>query len=416
MGNIYFISGPCGVGKSTLADAYAKHLTNSGLRKQAFVIHGDDFHQGFVETDDKDSFWQDGQAKDRIGWLEILKFNWECIIDTAGRVLSRDLDVVIDYVVEEELPLLLKLAKEHDAKLYYIVLTASEETITRRIKERGDEEMVERALFLKNKLENLPENQGHILDNTGRSISEEIDEIEKNKEDYRCEVTRANSETQDLAFTTNVDSSAAETLNSSVAEEEVGNSEKDRGGTEPFSSNGQMGQVVYYRDDRLTIRSMVPEDAKIYFDTYTSYDWHPQIETYENYYKEQENGERFVFVPEIEGKVVGICTLVLHPSEGPWGGQNIPEIVDLCVFFHIHKAGIGSKLLDVAEAEAAKCSDTVFLAVGCHSGYGAAQRIYVKRGYIPDGSGVWYQNKQLDQYAPCVNDDDLLLFLSKKLK
>ena len=46
---------------------------------------------------------------------------------------------------------------------------------------------------------------------------------------------------------------------------------------------------------------------------------------------------------------------------------------------------------------------------------GPAQRIYVKRGYIPDGSGVWYQNKVLDQYAPCVNDDDLLLFLSKSL-
>lgn len=59
-------------------------------------------------------------------------------------------------------------------------------------------------------------------------------------------------------------------------------------------------------------------------------------------------------------------------------------------------------------------ADIVYLAVGVHSGYGAAQRIYVKRGYIPDGSGVWYQGKQLEQYAPCCNDDDLLLFMSKK--
>lgn len=63
----------------------------------------------------------------------------------------------------------------------------------------------------------------------------------------------------------------------------------------------------------------------------------------------------------------------------------------------------------------AKVADTVYLAVGVHSGYGAAQRIYVKRGYIPDGSGVWYKGKQLEQYAPCCNDDDLLLFMSKKL-
>ena len=61
-------------------------------------------------------------------------------------------------------------------------------------------------------------------------------------------------------------------------------------------------------------------------------------------------------------------------------------------------------------------SDTVYLAVGVHSGYGPAQRLYVKRGYNFDGSGVWYQGKQLGQYEPCVNDDDLLLFMSKKIR
>ena len=42
--------------------------------------------------------------------------------------------------------------------------------------------------------------------------------------------------------------------------------------------------------------------------------------------------------------------------------------------------------------------------------------IYVKCGYILNGSGVWYQNKALDQYASCVNGDDLPLFLSKSLR
>lgn len=382
MNNIYFFSGPCGAGKSTLADAYAKYLTNTGIRKQVYVIHGDDFHQGFVETDYKDSFWKEGQAADQIVWTEILKFNWECIIETAEKVLTRGLDVVIDYVVEEELPLLLKLAKEHNARLYYVVLTASEDAITQRIEERGDVEMVERALFLKKELENLPENQGHVFDNTGKAVPEEIKELYENMERYLC---------------------CADAASDDSTEKQEKPSRND-------------GRIIYYRDDKLTIRSMAAEDAKVYYDTYMSYNWHPQMETYENYYKEQQNGERLVFVSEFEGKVAGICTLVLHPTEGPWGGQNNPEIVDLCVFFHMHKSGIGSKLLDAAEAEAAKRSDMVFLAVGCHSGYGPAQRIYVKRGYIPDGSGVWYQNRQLEQYAPCVNDDDLLLFMSKKLR
>lgn len=173
--------------------------------------------------------------------------------------------------------------------------------------------------------------------------------------------------------------------------------------------------TIYYSDEKLLIRDMKITDAKIFYDTYLSYGWHPDIETHENYYKEQEDGQRKVFVAEYEGEVSGLCTLVLNPTEGPWAGMGYPEIVDLTVFFHIHNKGIGTKLLDVAEQEAAKLADTVYLAVGVHSGYGVAQRIYVKRGYLPDGSGVWYQGKQLEQYAPCVNDDDLLLFMSKTL-
>ena len=184
MANIYFISGPCGCGKSTLTDALAMHMVKVEKRRQVYVIHGDDFHQGFVtRAYEEGDFWADGQAINQLEWLEILKFNWECIISVAGKALSRGLDVLIDYVVEEELPLLQKLAKDHDAKLYYLVLTASEETITKRIQERGDVEMVERALFLKNKLDHLPENQGHLYDNTGKTVEQEVKEVAESMSD-----------------------------------------------------------------------------------------------------------------------------------------------------------------------------------------------------------------------------------------
>ena len=173
--------------------------------------------------------------------------------------------------------------------------------------------------------------------------------------------------------------------------------------------------MIYYKNKSLLIRSMEKEDARIFNETYLSYGWHPSLEIYENYYKEQEENKRKVFIAEFEGEVCGLCTLVLDPSEGPWIGKGYPEIVDLSVFKHVQNKGIGNVLLDVIEQEAAKISDTVFLAVGLHSGYSAAQRIYVKRGYIPDGNGVWYQGKPLEQYVPCCNDDDLVLFMSKKL-
>ena len=172
---------------------------------------------------------------------------------------------------------------------------------------------------------------------------------------------------------------------------------------------------VYYSDNELTIRNMRIEDAQKIYDTYLSYGWHPSMETYEKYYSEQKENKRMVFIAEYEGKVSGLCTLVLNPTEGPWANMGYPEIVDMSVFLHAQNKGIGNKLLDAVEGEAAKISNTVYLAVGVHSGYGAAQRIYVKRGYIPDGNGAWYQGKILDQYAPCCNDDELVIFMSKKL-
>lgn len=184
MNNVYFISGPCGCGKSTLADAYAEHLVKTEKRPRTYVIHGDDFHHGFVGMYEEDPFCEEAQDSNPLAWSQVLKFNWECILDIARKALVRGLDVVIDYVVEGELPLLQKLAKEQNANLYYVVLTASEASIIKRLQTRGDNDLIERALFLKKKLDSLPENQGHLYDNTGKTVAEEVAEISKRMENF----------------------------------------------------------------------------------------------------------------------------------------------------------------------------------------------------------------------------------------
>ena len=74
-------------------------------------------------------------------------------------------------------------------------------------------------------------------------------------------------------------------------------------------------------------------------------------------------------------------------------------------------------MMDVAEHLAGQHADSVCLGVGLCREYGSAQRMYVKRGYIPDGSGVWYRDVQCVQYETvCTVDDDLVLFMEKKLR
>ena len=176
MPKIIFVSGACGTGKSTFADAYARHLVRI-CHKTVYVIHGDDFHRGFAEPEEKDDFFVDGQPSDRILWKDTLRFNWDCILATAQRALQDNLDVVIDYVIEEELARVRELAEKNRTPLYYIVLTADADEIERRIQRRGDVDLIGRALFLKKELETMPENQGHIYNNTGKTVEDTVREI-----------------------------------------------------------------------------------------------------------------------------------------------------------------------------------------------------------------------------------------------
>ena len=95
--------------------------------------------------------------------------------------------------------------------------------------------------------------------------------------------------------------------------------------------------------------------------------------------------------------------------------MNMPIVVDLNVFLRCQKQGIGTHIMDAIEAHVKTYARHIGLACGLHQGYGAAQRLYVKRGYVPDGTGIWYQDKPVEPYGPCMNDDDLVIYLSKKL-
>ena len=67
-----------------------------------------------------------------------------------------------------------------------------------------------------------------------------------------------------------------------------------------------------------------------------------------------------------------------------------------------------------AEKRVKFVSSKVTLGIGLHLGYGPAQRLYIRRGYIPDGTGVWYRNQPLKMNATSQNNDDLVLYLVKE--
>ncbi len=122
-----------------------------------------------------------GQLSGRVRWEDIFRFNWDCILMTAERALRQGMDVVIDYVIEDEFPKVCQLARANGASLSLIVLTADGVEMTRRLRNRGDSGLTERALFLKKKLESMPENRGHLYDNTDKTPEETVREIDPDR-------------------------------------------------------------------------------------------------------------------------------------------------------------------------------------------------------------------------------------------
>ena len=174
--------------------------------------------------------------------------------------------------------------------------------------------------------------------------------------------------------------------------------------------------MIYYKDENLVIRDMEADDAQIFYDEYSAQGWHPDVAYYHMRMREQAEGKCAALTAVYYGRPAGAVYVYFDASEGPFKGKGWPEIVDFSVLMKHQRKGIGSRLMDAAEWIAAQHADIVCLGVGLCKEYGSAQRMYIKRGYIPDGSGVWYQNKQCVQYETvCTIDDDLVLFLSKRL-
>lgn len=174
--------------------------------------------------------------------------------------------------------------------------------------------------------------------------------------------------------------------------------------------------MIFYHDGEIRIRKMETRDAQIITDEETKQGWNASVEKYLTRIEDQAHGHAIALVAEYCGDVAGYVNVYPDSKCGAFAGCGYPEIVDFGVLERYRRRGIGTKLMDVAEQIAAEYADVVYLGVGLHSGYGSAQRMYVKRGYIPDGSGVWYKDSVCECYAPCHNDDELILYFFKKLK
>ena len=165
----------------------------------------------------------------------------------------------------------------------------------------------------------------------------------------------------------------------------------------------------------LTISLLRETDIPIMVNAFAEHNWPKPMTTFKQYFNEQLNGERLIWVAYNRNQFAGYVTLKWQSLYQPFCEQHIPEIMDLNVLPPFRKQGIASQLLNIAENEAKAKTDFVGLGVGLYADYGAAQILYFKRSYIPDGRGITYNYQLVEPGNRVLLDDDLVLWFTKKL-
>lgn len=133
-------------------------------------------------------------------------------------------------------------------------------------------------------------------------------------------------------------------------------------------------------------------------------------------YEEKEMNKRITFVAYVESEVAGYVNIIYKSKYPYFREQGIPEINDLSVILKYRRNGIGKMLIDKCEKFTSDKYNCIGLGVGLYKDYGSAQRLYARNGYIPDGNGLVYNNVEVKPGHDVFVDDDLLIYLCKKIR
>lgn len=164
------------------------------------------------------------------------------------------------------------------------------------------------------------------------------------------------------------------------------------------------------------MRSLATGDSTVIAGVFAALGWKSSAAKYDAYLREQERGERDVLVAEVGSELAGFLTIKWTSDYEPFREAAIPEIKDLNVFPAWRRRGIATALMDEAERRIAQRCEVAGIGVAMDPDYGAAQRMYVLRGYVPDARGLTSHGAYVRWGDTVTVDDDLVLFLSKRLR
>jgi GNAT superfamily N-acetyltransferase len=169
-------------------------------------------------------------------------------------------------------------------------------------------------------------------------------------------------------------------------------------------------------EGKLEIRRLEPADVHPMLTELMRAGFRKTAPLFDRYLREQTAVTRDVLVAWLDGKFAGYLTVLWNTSYGPFRQAGIPEINDFNVMPELRRRGIGTRLMDEAERLIAPRSVYSGIGVGMGADYGPAQRLYVLRGYVPDGRGLMDHEQPVRYGAQITVSHELAIYFTKKLR
>lgn len=127
---------------------------------------------------------------------------------------------------------------------------------------------------------------------------------------------------------------------------------------------------------------------------------------------EQRLGRRRILLAFADDVPVGYVQLNFTPVYAPFRRLGLAEIQDLNVVPAARRQGLGAALVAFCEQIARDRGNTeIAISVGVTPDFGPAQRLYAKRGYVPDGAGLCYDDAPVRTGSLLPVDDLMTLKL-----
>ena len=114
--------------------------------------------------------------------------------------------------------------------------------------------------------------------------------------------------------------------------------------------------------------------------------------------------------------VIGYLAIVWESDYAGFRRRGIPLVHQIAVARPVRRRGVATLLMDAAEQLTRdRGITTLGITVGLFDEYGPAQRLYGRRGYVPDGRGACRGQRPLSKGMQVTMDDDLIIWLTKDL-